>query len=328
MKNQGLQVTLHVFFWCLFLLLPVIFAPGVPDSLDDVFNPNAVRDYMVIFFMMVFFYTNYFVLMPVVYLRKKYFLYGLLILVAFFFTTVLPAILFPVEDRRLPFLFETAHNIFVFTAVAFISIALKLYEQWKYTEKEKLATELAYLKSQINPHFLFNTLNSIYSLSIEKSDATPSAIVMLSGMMRYVISDAAHDYVSLEKELNYISDYIELQKIRLGNTVKIDYRCAGITDEKKIAPLILIPLIENAFKHGVNPEEDSHIRINILNKDEELHVDIFNNKVSVINGEETRISLGIENTRKRLEILYPGKHNLIIFDEANSFSVELTINLQ
>ena len=328
MKNQGMQVALHILFWCLFLLMPIIFAPGVPDSFDDIFNPNALRDYIVIFFLMVFFYTNYFVLMPVVYLRKKYFLYGLLIIAFFVITTVLPTFLFPAEGGRLPFLFRTAHNIFVFTAAAFISIALKLYEQWKYTEKEKLATELSYLKSQINPHFLFNTLNSIYSLSIEKSEATPSAIVMLSGMMRYVISDAAQDYVSLEKELNYISDYIELQKIRLGNTVKIDYRCAGLPDKKQIAPLILIPIIENAFKHGVNPEEDSHIRINILIKNSELHMNTFNNKVATISDDIERPSIGIENTQKRLEFLYPGNYNLKILDEIKTYSVELTINLQ
>jgi tetratricopeptide (TPR) repeat protein len=186
---------------------------------------------------------------------------------------------------------------------------------------------ILYLKSQVNPHFLFNTLNSIYSLSIQKSDDTPSAIVMLSGMMRYVISDAALDYVSLEKELNYISDYIELQKIRLGNTVKIDYRCTGLTDEKKIAPLILINLVENAFKHGVNPEEDSHIRINILIKDSELHMDTFNNKVSAISDGTERSSIGLKNTRRRLKFLYPGNHNLTILDEANTYSVKLTINL-
>ena len=158
----------------------------------------------------------------------------------------------------------------MFLTALFVFLSLRINKQLKQTEEDKLNTELSYLKAQINPHFLFNTLNSIYSLAItENADQTSSAIVKLSGMMRYVISEANKDFVSLEKEVNYVKDYIEMQKLRLGNTVKIDPSVSGHYFIKKIAPLMLISFIENAFKHGVNAEAHSVILIelNIIDND-------------------------------------------------------------
>ena len=129
---------------------------------------------------------------------------------------------------------------------------LKINSRLKLAEKEKVNAELSYLKAQINPHFLFNTLNSIYSLAIEKSDYTATAVVKLSSMMRYVITDASHKFVPLEKEINYISNYIELQKLRIDSSIKLMYTVTGDISDKKIAPLVLISFIENAFKYGVN----------------------------------------------------------------------------
>jgi LytS/YehU family sensor histidine kinase len=318
---------MHVIAWAAFLSLPIIFAPGPPRSLKDIFNPNAVRDYVVIFLMMLFFYINYFLLIPQLYFRKKHLYYVLLILIFFFITTILPPLLISYKIHRAPFLFETFHNIFVFLVVVFISFTLRINRQLKLAQKEKLNAELSYLKAQINPHFLFNTLNSIYSLSISKSEATPSAIVMLSGMMRYVISETNREFVALEKEINYISDYIELQKIRLGDTVKVEFTLEGTAERKQIAPLILIPFVENAFKHGVNPEEDSQIFITIHIHDSELQMLVHNNKVSNLRESTEPGGTGIKNVRKRLKILYSSHHTLLISDGVKQFSVNLRINL-
>ncbi|SEW15437.1 Histidine kinase [Chitinophaga sp. YR573] len=224
-------------------------------------------------------------------------------------------------------LLDVGHQVFLFLAVFFFSLILKISNRWRQSEKEKLNAELSYLKAQINPHFLFNTLNSIYSLAIDKSDQTPAAIVKLSGMMRYVISDSGHHLVSLSKEIDYINNYIALQKIRFGNAVPLSFRVSGVYVGEQIAPLILISFVENAFKHGVNAAEDSDIRIEINITLHQLHFTAFNNKVTVQEMPEDKGGLGIVNTRKRLELLYPGRHTLEIIDDPNYFSVSLLLQL-
>ncbi|MEP6746539.1 MAG: sensor histidine kinase [Bacteroidota bacterium] len=219
--------------------------------------------------------------------------------------------------------------LFQFIVVLILSAMIRINNRLKQSEKEKVNAELSYLKAQINPHFLFNTLNSIYSSAIdENADNTASAVVKLSGMMRYVISEAHHQYVPLEKELSYISDYIELQKIRLGNTVHLIYHVTGITAGKQIAPLILISFIENAFKHGVNPEEHSNIEIEIDVYEQTLHLSVMNNKVRNVNGDSFKNNIGLENTRNRLQLLYPSHHELVIKDDEKEFLVLLKMNLQ
>ena len=230
-----------------------------------------------------------------------------------------------------PFLMDLNQHIFLFLVVIFFALMLKIRERWKRTEEEKTNAELSYLKAQINPHFLFNTLNSIYSLALEKSDKTPAAIVQLSEMMRYVLHDAGRELVPLEKELHHIRNYIELQETRFGGSIRLAFAITGQSapqsSEWKIAPLVLIPFIENAFKHGVNAEEDSDIRIGIDLREKELHLHVFNNKVTVEPSAGHHSGLGIANTRQRLQHLYPGRHTLEIKDNKNDFSVSLTLNL-
>jgi sensor histidine kinase YesM len=226
------------------------------------------------------------------------------------------------------FLPHISDNFFLFIIVLFVSMTLKINSQLKRTEKEKTEVQLSYLQSQINPHFLFNTLNSIYSLAIEeKSRNTATAIVKLSGMMRYTTTESGSDLVDLDKEITYISNYIDLQKIRLGNTAKITYQTNGIFTGKKIVPLMLIPFIENAFKYGVNAEEDSDISISIVIKDDDLHLSVMNNKVHRV-PDEFKTGVGIKNTKKRLELLYPTRHRLTIEDMDNTFKVTLYLNLK
>jgi LytS/YehU family sensor histidine kinase len=203
-----------------------------------------------------------------------------------------------------------------------MAFTLKMSNLWKQTQKEKLDAELLYLKAQINPHFLFNTLNSIYSLAIVKSDMTASAIVKLSGMMRYVLSEAHLETVSLQKETAYISDYIELQKLRLTESANLHFILTGYNTGKQIAPLLLIPFIENAFKFGVNPEKKSEISIHIDIEESHLFLFVKNDKV---NDSAEHNGLGIANTQSRLQLLYPGKHELNITDTENQFSVSLKI---
>ncbi|GAB3272126.1 histidine kinase [Larkinella harenae] len=292
-------------------------------------------------FMLVFFFVNYYSLIPKLYFKRHYLTYVAVVAGCFLliFVTVLlldrhdlfsrqPPLPGPGQmNQKPPVGFELSHALFLFLVGIFVSLFLQSNNRWRQTEQEKLATELSYLKAQINPHFLFNTLNTIYSLAIEKSDRTADAIVKLSSLMRYVIRDAGSHQVPLAKELEYISDYITLQKLRLDETVQIDFSINGQPKGVQIAPLILISFIENAFKYGVNPEDKSIIQIAITLQDTTLRLVAFNRKVRFFRNAETAGGIGIDNTRTRLQLVYPDRHTLAINETANSFSVDLTINL-
>lgn len=209
---------------------------------------------------------------------------------------------------------------------ALASISVQTNNRLKQIENEKLNAELLQLKAQIHPHFLFNTLNSIYALAIRKDDRTAETIVKLSDFMRYMIRDAHHNKVALEKETAYISNYIDLQRARLRDSVPIDYALEGDVAGQQIAPLLLFSFIENAFKHGVNPDEDSLIRIELRVQADELRLHVFNHKVRT-NHIEASNGVGLQNAKDRLRLLYPASHQLTIDDAPNYFRVDLTLKL-
>lgn len=220
---------------------------------------------------------------------------------------------------------EVNHYIFLFLVVLFFALTLRINNQWKQVRKEKTEAELSYLKAQINPHFLFNTLNSIYSLSVRRSDAAPEAIVKLAGMMRYVLQEADAEHVPLEKELTYLRDYVALQKLRFGTDVPVEFAVTGNADGKQIAPLILINFIENAFKHGVNAEEDSRISVRIEIAGNSVILTVQNNKINVHSNEPG--GMGLQNVKSRLALLYPGKHQLTIENGTDTYLVVLHLRL-
>ena len=206
-----------------------------------------------------------------------------------------------------------------------------LVAQWRITEKnkslietQKVKAELAFLKSQISPHFLFNTLNNIYALAIAKSENTASGILWLSNMMRYITDKSEEDYVPVEMEIACIKDYIELQKLRLGKNVKIEFSLKGNYENTKVAPLILMSFIENTFKHGVSNIIPSQIVINILIIDREIILET-RNTINKMNGESSRNGIGLQNAKQRLELLYPDKHHLQISESDGMYSVFLTL---
>jgi LytS/YehU family sensor histidine kinase len=218
-------------------------------------------------------------------------------------------------------------SLFNFILVLSLGYLLKINQRLAHIQSEKLKTEVSYLKAQINPHFLFNTLNSVYALTLEKSDSAPEAVLKLSYMMRYVVTESSRDYVSLEKEIEYIKNYISLQQLRMDENASFSFIITGSPLGKNISPLLLIPFIENAFKYGINPEEKSVITINIDITSHEIVLNVENNKVRMELSPEDKSEQGIENTRQRLEYLYPGKHKLLIFDNPHTFAVNLSITL-
>ncbi|WP_200978668.1 sensor histidine kinase [Echinicola sp. 20G] len=232
------------------------------------------------------------------------------------------------EQNLTTFLTMVSHNILLLVSVILFSILLKTSDRLLTTEKAKHDAELGSLRNQIKPHFLFNTLNSIYAMAVrDKSSGTASSILKLSGLMRYVVSETGRQYVPLEKELAYLNDYVELQKIRLDKKVKFYYAVQGSPIGYKIAPLLLIPFIENAFKHGVNPDEDSQINISINVMDKTLDLIVENNKVKVLLDEHETSGRGILNAKERLSLLYPKKHLLTLNEDEYLYRVHLNLEL-
>lgn len=214
----------------------------------------------------------------------------------------------------------------------FLSTALKFSVDWFLNERvqrdlenQRLSAELAFLKSQINPHFLFNSLNSIYSLAYQKSDTTPEAILKLSEIMRYMLYESNDNKVDLAKELQYLQNYIDLQKIRFGNKAFVDFKINGEVGNQKIVPLLLIAFIENAFKHGVANDPSMPIRLLINLDGTHLHFYMENKKHTL--NRDTEGGIGLNNVKRRLDLLYSGKYSLTIQDEPDTYTCELSLVL-
>jgi two-component system, LytTR family, sensor kinase len=211
------------------------------------------------------------------------------------------------------------------------SISVRFVQRWQddekrksEIEKEKIATELNFLKQQINPHFLFNSLNSIYSLSISKSDKVTNSILKLSSILRYMLYESDNKPVSLREELSIITDYIELQKLRLTEKVSLNYEVIGDSEQFRIEPFILIPLIENAFKYGVDSVNDTFIDIKIKIFHNKLEL-LIKNKIVEKNLDKNESGIGLKNIKRRLDLLYTGKFKFSAVANDDIFSVHLEV---
>ena len=340
----------HLLFIFIFLIVPILVSTRPSGEPFLTVTRPFTRDIIGNVLLLSFFYLNYYVLVPKYYFNKKYVAYIVIILLSLTIILMLPSLIAErlfltgsgsppsfkpkriedtVRERGVIALFfsRLRHFLYLFFIALFFSFLLRIRENMAKIREEKLKAELSSLKSQINPHFLFNTLNSIYALSIKKDDRASEAITNLSGLMRYIIKDADKYKIPLNTELEYIKNYIELQKARLGDTVTVYFDCTGETRNKEIAPLILITYIENAFKYGVSPDEDDCIiKISIRIQDERISLHILNRKVARSARLEST-GMGMKNTEKRLDHLYPQKHTLLINDGNENYSVTLSIEL-
>ena len=226
--------------------------------------------------------------------------------------------------------------LFNYPTVIGFAIGIKLLKNWylKRTEinqvtREKISIELELLKSQVHPHFLFNTLNNIYSFIINDSPQAPAVLKKLSAMLHYLIYDCNQPLVKLQSELQMIRDYVDLEKIRYGKNFNMQLSVNGMTENKLIAPLLLIPFLENSFKHGAS-QMLTHPWINLeLNiKEETLFLNLSNSKPVLVNEITSSGGLGLNNVKRRLSLLYPGSHILNSKEDMLSYSVELKIPLQ
>ncbi len=199
---------------------------------------------------------------------------------------------------------------------------------WIQAQQEKITAELQLLKAQIHPHFLFNTLNNIYSFSLDNSPKTPDMILKLSSLLSYMLYDCKVEEVRLEKETEIMKNYIDLERERYGNTIEISWSVEGDIKDKFISPLLMLPFLENAFKHGVSEQiEKPWLSVDISVKSDTLRCKIANSKNEYVPYHNNGNGIGIENVKKRLAFMYPGNHELKMIDEGNFFIVSLHVKL-
>ncbi|MBL0031607.1 MAG: histidine kinase [Bacteroidetes bacterium] len=294
MKVKRLTIATHVIVWLLLLVVPYVTTDQVFNSMDEASDIKYLIHCLILSAVLIsMFYFNYFFLIPRFLLTKKYWLYFIFLFASiatvfyltvalFIFSDFNPEILAktnPVIEKIIPVIIINTVSLWLLSIVS--SVLMAAYNRLKQTEEEKLSAQIASLKSQINPHFLFNTLNNIYATAIDTSPKAADMVDRLSDMMRYTMKDTQQNFVLLEDELNYIDNFIELQKLRLDRSVKLEYHTLEIIPVLQIAPMLLIPFIENAFKHGVNSEQKSWIIIELTMNKTQFQLNVTNNKVSV-----------------------------------------------
>ena len=277
-------------------------------------------------YIMVIIWINHFVFIPFFLDKKRYFLYGILLIGSILIGAYLKANVKGWHDVSKFFFF------FIYTTgtgMAAFFLRRNMIIQRENDEKEKLQKEieLNYLKEQVNPHFLFNSLNSIYSLSRQQSPETPDVIMQLAELMRYQLESSKKDTVLLKEELEFIENYLLLEEKRLGKRCNVEFLIGGDLLNLRIAPMLLIPFVENAIKHGVHStNEQSTIDISATVKHSNLHFCVENSKPTLVTA-SIRNGMGLENVKRRLNLLYPNSHSLEIDDMEKVYRVNLSIDL-
>ena len=319
LKKYTSQILVHILGWMLFVFVSLyIFSRYY-------WAENPFLQYLSILAIIV--YINHFILLPFFVKRKWYIFYGLLFITISFLATQVYCNVFAqcgcsIMKCLSDYLWQTLVPLIFF---AFIWLLFRFLDEQKQKEdmiKQHTEMELKFLKSQINPHVLFNNLNTIYSYSIEKPTETPELILMLSDNLKHVLYDSNAQYVDLDKELQFLDNYIRFQKIRTEGVKQINYTTSIISNYLKIGPLLLITVIENAFKHNVL---NSVISIKITEENNLLQctcINDFENKIT----DTTQFKIGLINLEKRLQLLYPEKHQLVI-ENSDKFKVVLTLDL-
>lgn len=191
-------------------------------------------------------------------------------------------------------------------------------------QQEKTTAELTFLRSQINPHFLFNTINDIYALTYQKSDLAPQALLKLSELLRYMLREGQQETTLLTNEIDYLNNVIELQRISAKGNAYINFNCSGVSNTQRVASLLFIAFVENAFKHGVLNDADNPVQINLDATGEQLHFTI-SNKINSYQKDHTG-GIGLANVTRRLDLIYAGKYQLLIKNDGNYYQVDLTLN--
>jgi two-component system LytT family sensor kinase len=355
-KSKLVTIIIHLLIWAVFGLIfffqPLSFRIAVPYQL-------WVRSGITFGLLVVAFYLNSFVLVPRFVLKNNTGIYLLIVVGVVVSIVILNSYVnyWLNVDQLLDAAFHKAgppphrhgghgHHwdpfmlasmIGATALVIGIGTSITTIQKWQHDkqvhqemEQDRVSSELSFLKAQINPHFFFNTLNNIYALTLVNADTSRKAIHQLSRMMRYVLYDTQNSTTQLSQEIAFIKDYISLMQLRLTDVVKIDFSSPASVKDAAIAPMLFLPFVENAFKHGVSATHSSSITISVEQRDSIVELKVVNTiiKEQSSNLEEAS-GIGLNNTRRRLDLLYPGKHTLLIKENSgeNTYSVYLTLDL-
>ena len=335
---------IHLVAWGIVFCLPFFFTGR---NMEEVTTERYIRFIIVPLSFMALFYLDYFLLIPrYIFVQKtgKFLLVNAaLIILTMIAVHALMQLLPPPDIEKLPrpapdateVTFFLLRNAMMYALVAGLSVAIRITARWyeqestrKELERVRVEAELKNLKSQLNPHFLFNTLNNIYTLILLSPDRAQCAVHDLSKLLRYVLYESNLPAVPIEKEMDFVRNYVELMRIRLPEStdlkIAIDVQEAGLP----IAPLLFISLIENAFKHGVNLSGASYIWINLQESGGSVRCDIENSYFPKDSADRSGSGIGLTNLRKRLELIYPGKYIFSAQREGASYHVKLNLQIK
>jgi two-component system, LytTR family, sensor kinase len=329
----------HGLFWL--VLSAFMFFDGRRQGADT--YAILVNEVIALSFHAFLVYFNLYYLIPN-YLAKQALLYFGLVLTACVLVTPIEVLLFYLRyssdgQSRIDLVQQQSSFLISNIFVTFLSTVLRvIMDWWRYqTEKQVLLTktmqsELRFLKTQINPHFLFNTLNNLYALTLQKSDKAPSIVLKLSDIMRYMLYECNERQVLLSKEIQYINNYLDLERLRQPKGTDISFTVEGLLGQQTVAPLLFVPFLENSFKHGLNHhvEGGGFVRLRLRLQGEDMEFFIENSKVDSIQKQEHPRSggIGLVNLQQRLDLLYPNNHNLIVENEPHRYAVTLYIKME
>jgi len=325
------RVFLHGFFWFFTYADELLSLFGLTEPMEDYSHV-----FMIVIFDIIVVYLNLYVLVPKFLLKNKTLSYVALTSLSIAINVIASYYIcdyqhFPDDTIRDKFTYFIG-GFMVTGFIVGIAACIKVFKYFLVHQKEiqelennSLKTELAYLKDQLNPHFLFNALNNIYVQTNKVSKDAGNAILDLSDLLRYQLYDSSKEKVYLKNEIEYLEKYILFNKIRTSET-DISFVVKGGADNKMIAPLLLLPFVENAIKYGVTNERDSYIKIVIDVQENLMKFEIENSKSRVIE-QSLKGGIGIPNVKRRLDLLYPNKHELEISDQEEVYKVRLNLNL-
>ncbi len=331
------RILLHFLFW----LFYVLFFGSIYGKYGNDYTWYLFESLCMLPFVMIATYTTIYVLLPY-YLKKRNLGLTVFLLAILIISVTLGERIFLRKINQLPITLETLFGVtFLYLMLetnfmVAIAFAIKFVKKWKIQQEEKfeiekqnLQAEMNLLKTQLHPHFLFNTMNNLYALSLEKSTKTSEGIAKISDLLRSVLYECNETEIDLKKEIHLIENYIDLEKMRYGNRLKLTFEVKTHAQNFKIAPMLLFTFVENCFKHGSsNDPGNPRINIKITANENELVFFAENSKTSdnKYKTEPKNVGIGLKNAQKRLDIIYGERHKLEIIDGNNKFEIYLSIH--
>jgi two-component system, LytTR family, sensor kinase len=338
-KNSS-KLLIHIIAWAVVFLLPYIFTSAYyDDGKSDLPGNNAFLylDTVTKIFWVGLFYLNTEILIPRLIYKRKYIvfiltqaaLFSLIMLIHGFFFDLM------IHGKKFNFFSSSSHNIITFLFTVIISIAYKTTADRVKSEKEanerkqeNLKTELSFLRSQISPHFLFNVMNNIAAMVRLKSDELEPTVHKLSSLMQYMLYETDEERVLLKSEIEYLKSYIDLQRQRFSEKLTLHVSLDVKEDWYTIEPMLLIPFVENAFKHGTGLLQNPEIEIELKAENGRLHFMVKNKFIDTETTKDKTSGIGLANVKRRLELLYGGSHQLTINKSDGRFTVSLQITFK